>query len=65
MVPDIRWAGGDDIPISARLMAIADVYDALISRRCYKEPVPHETAVEMMWLIPLSQGDLNMVICPG
>jgi len=40
--------GGDDIPISARLMAIADVYDALISRRCYKEPVPHETAGEMI-----------------
>lgn len=32
---------GDDIPISARLMAIADVYDALISRRPYKEPFPH------------------------
>ena len=36
---------GDDIPISARLMAIADVYDALISRRVYKEGMPHEKAV--------------------
>ncbi|MEB3226096.1 MAG: two-component system response regulator [Synechococcus sp.] len=36
---------GDDIPISARLMAIADVYDALISRRVYKEPMSHEQAV--------------------
>ncbi|MFZ2738423.1 MAG: two-component system response regulator [Burkholderiaceae bacterium] len=35
---------GDDIPISARLMALADVYDALISRRVYKEPMPHEKA---------------------
>lgn len=36
---------GDDIPISARLMAVADVYDALISRRVYKEGMPHEKAV--------------------
>ena len=38
----------DDIPISARLMAIADVYDALISRRVYKEGMPHEKAVEII-----------------
>ena len=36
---------GDDIPISARLMAVADVYDALISRRVYKSGMPHEQAV--------------------
>ncbi|MDO9023615.1 two-component system response regulator [Zwartia sp.] len=36
---------GDLIPISARLMALADVYDALISRRVYKEPMPHEKAI--------------------
>ena len=36
---------GDDIPISGRLMAIADVYDALISKRVYKEPMTHEQAV--------------------
>jgi len=36
---------GDDIPIAARLMALADVYDALISRRPYKEPMSHETAI--------------------
>ena len=35
---------GDDIPISARLMAVADVYDALISRRIYKDGMPHEKA---------------------
>jgi len=39
---------GDDIPISARLMAVADVYDALISRRVYKAPMPHEKAVEII-----------------
>ena len=36
---------GDFIPISARLMAVADVYDALISRRVYKSGMPHEKAV--------------------
>ena len=40
--------GGDDIPISARLMAVADVYDALISRRIYKEGMPHEKACEVI-----------------
>jgi putative two-component system response regulator len=37
--------GGDDIPIPARLMAVADVYDALISRRVYKEGMTHEEAL--------------------
>ncbi|SHK33329.1 putative two-component system response regulator [Fibrobacter sp. UWEL] len=48
-----RWDGmgypnklkGTDIPVGARLMAVADVYDALVSRRPYKEPFPHEVAV--------------------
>jgi putative two-component system response regulator len=40
--------GGDDIPISARLMAVADVYDALISRRIYKEGMSHEKACEII-----------------
>jgi putative two-component system response regulator len=39
---------GDEIPISARLMAVADVYDALISRRVYKEGMPHEKAVSII-----------------
>jgi len=39
---------GDDIPLSARLMAVADVYDALISRRVYKESMSHEKAVLIM-----------------
>jgi putative two-component system response regulator len=43
-------AGGDDIPISARLMAVADVYDALISRRVYKEGMSHEKAMAIMVL---------------
>ena len=36
---------GEAIPISARLMAVADVYDALISRRIYKPSMPHAQAV--------------------
>ncbi|MFA6121012.1 MAG: HD domain-containing phosphohydrolase [Sideroxydans sp.] len=36
---------GDDIPISARLMALADVYDALICKRVYKRAFSHEEAV--------------------
>lgn len=39
---------GDQIPIAARLMAIADVYDALVSERAYKTAVPHERAVEIL-----------------
>ncbi len=39
---------GDDIPISGRLMAIADVYDALVCRRVYKEGMPHAKAVEII-----------------
>lgn len=39
---------GEEIPLSARLMALADVYDALISRRVYKEPMGHEQAVAII-----------------
>ncbi|MBF0573254.1 MAG: HD domain-containing protein, partial [Desulfamplus sp.] len=39
---------GDDIPLSGRIMAIADVYDALISKRVYKAPFPHLKAVEII-----------------
>lgn len=51
-----KWDGNEypdglaenDIPLSARLMAIADVYDALVSHRVYKPPMPHEEAVEVI-----------------
>jgi putative two-component system response regulator len=39
---------GDMIPISARLMAVADVYDALISRRVYKERMSHDKAANII-----------------
>ncbi len=51
-----RWDGtgypdgleGENIPLSAHIVAIADVYDALRSRRPYKEPFTHEKAVEII-----------------
>ncbi|HXF33404.1 MAG TPA: HD domain-containing phosphohydrolase, partial [Candidatus Acidoferrales bacterium] len=39
---------GDAIPVCARLMAVADVYDALICRRVYKESFDHERAVALI-----------------
>ncbi|MBQ3462146.1 MAG: HD domain-containing protein, partial [Clostridia bacterium] len=39
---------GEDIPLSARIMAVADVFDALVSRRSYKEPFTFEKAVEII-----------------
>lgn len=51
-----RWDGtgypqglaGREIPLSARIMAVADVFDALISRRSYKEAYPFEKAVDII-----------------
>ena len=39
---------GEAIPLSARIMAVADVYDGLISRRVYKPAMPHDQAVAFM-----------------
>lgn len=38
----------NDIPLSARIMAVADVYDALRSKRVYKEPFSHERSLEIL-----------------
>ena len=51
-----RWDGrgypdglrGNEIPISAQVVALADVYDALTNERCYKKAFPHEVAVHMI-----------------
>ena len=51
-----RWDGkgypagiaGEDIPLAARIVAVADVYDALSVRRVYKEAFPHERCVEII-----------------
>lgn len=53
-----RWDGkgyplglaGEDIPLAARIMAIADVFDALISERCYKPAMPPEQAFAVIGL---------------
>lgn len=39
---------GDEIPIAAQIVSIADVYDALVSERVYKKAFPHEKAIEMI-----------------
>lgn len=39
---------GTDIPLSARILALADVYDALTTKRCYKEEMSHETAKDII-----------------
>lgn len=39
---------GEAIPVSARLMALADVFDALISRRVYKVPMPMEQVKQVI-----------------
>ncbi|MFN8608791.1 MAG: response regulator [Vulcanimicrobiota bacterium] len=39
---------GCQIPLSARIMAVADVYDALTSKRCYKEAMAHQQALEVI-----------------
>lgn len=51
-----RWDGtgypygmsGEDIPLCARILSIADVYDALTSKRSYKEAYPHEKAMQII-----------------
>jgi putative two-component system response regulator len=52
---------GEQIPVSARLMAIADVYDALISPRVYKEGLPHDKAVQIIFQSRASHFDPDMV----
>ncbi len=51
-----RWDGrgypdglkGEEIPLSARIMAVADVFDALVSRRCYKPPFDYDKAFSII-----------------
>jgi adenylate cyclase len=43
-----RGLAGDHIPLCGRIMAVADIYDALISRRCYKPAFPHAVAMRLM-----------------
>lgn len=43
-----RHLKGEEIPLEARIMAIADVYDALVSKRCYKKSMPNEEAYKVI-----------------
>ncbi|WKY45755.1 response regulator [Eubacteriaceae bacterium ES2] len=64
-----RWDGmgypdklsGEDIPLPGRIMAVADVYDALISKRCYKQPFAHREAVGLINEGKGSQFDPDIV----
>jgi putative two-component system response regulator len=64
-----RWDGkgypqglaGEEIPMAARLMALADVYDALISKRAYKDAMPHEEAAAIILAGRGSQFDPDVV----
>ncbi len=64
-----RWDGkgypqglaGNDIPLCARLMSVADVYDALTSRRVYKPPMPHEKAKSIIVEGRATQFDPDVV----
>ncbi len=51
-----RWDGsgyphriaGENIPLAGRILALADVYDALTSARCYKKPIAHDASVQII-----------------
>ena len=65
-----RWDGkgypeglvGEMIPLEARIMAVADVYDALVSKRVYKEPMSYEKAAQIMREGMGTQFDPNMLV---
>ncbi len=65
-----RWDGGgypeglvgEMIPLEARIMAVADVYDALVSKRVYKEPMSYEKAAQIMEEGMGTQFDPNMLL---
>ncbi len=64
-----RWDGtgypfqlkGDDIPLSARIVAVADVYDALTTKRVYKPAFTHETAADIIYKSRGSHFDPDLV----
>ncbi len=61
--PSIEILSGNSIPWEARITALADVYDALISKRCYKEPMTQEKALEIIVREAGQHFDPEMVEC--
>lgn len=66
-----RWDGKgypdglskDSIPISAQIVSVADVYDALTSERCYKKPYTHEQAIKMILNGECGQFNPKIIQC--
>ncbi len=56
-----RGTRGEEIPLAARIAALADVYDALTTKRPYKDAMPHEKAVEIIRELSGSQFDPAIV----
>jgi len=64
-----RWDGngypgglsGDEIPLAARIISVVDVYDALVSPRCYKDPFSHEVSMNIITDGRGTQFDPNIV----
>lgn len=56
-----RGLQGEKIPLAARMMALADVYDALVSKRPYKDPVSHDNTVEIIIKGKASHFDPELV----
>ena len=64
-----RWDGkgypdgkaGESIPLTGRMLAIVDVYDALVNARCYKPKFSHEEAVELMMAGSGTQFDPELI----
>jgi len=64
-----RWDGkgyplglsGEEIPLSARIISIVDVYDALANPRCYKDPFPHDESLRIIMEGRGTQFDPNII----
>ena len=54
---------GDEIPISAQVVSLADVYDALTNERVYKKAIPHEKAIEMIVTGECGQFNPMLIEC--
>lgn len=57
----LKGLSGTDIPLAGRIMSIADVYDALVTKRVYKEAMEHEMAVEIIRAGRGTHYDPNLV----